>query len=124
VLISISFSGERSGNVSITQPAGRIVRHEGGDTVSSKKLAMIKKAAAKYSTDPSELMGTVSALVDKEPEIQLSQDERELVELFRVASLKLKMQVVSALTMGELPQSGGISVSGNSNHAAGRDIRK
>lgn len=124
MLISISFPGERSGNVSITQPAGRIARHEGGDTVSSKKLAMIKKAAAKYGTDPSELMGTVSALVDKEPDIQLSQDERELVELFRVASLKLKMQVVNALTSGELPQNSGVSVHGNHNQAAGRDAFK
>ena len=56
---------------------------------------MIKEAAAKYGTDVSELKGTVSALVDKEPEIQLSQDERELIELFHVASLKLKMQVVN-----------------------------
>jgi hypothetical protein len=124
VLISISFSGEHSGNVSITQPAGRIARHEGGDTFSSKKLAMIKEAAAKYGTDVSELKGTVSALVDKEPEIQLSQDERELIELFHVASLKLKMQVVNALTSGELPQNSGVSVHGNSNHAAGCDIRK
>jgi len=113
-----------TGDHSITQQPGRMARYEVSDTFSSKKLVMIKEAAAKYGTDPSELMGTVSALVDKEPDFQLSQDERELIELFRAAPLKLKMQVVNALTTGELPQIGGVSVHGNSNHAAGRDIRK
>lgn len=122
--INFVLTGERSCNVSITQPAGRIARHEGGDTFSSKKLAMIKEAAAKYGTDVSELMGTVSALEDKEPEIQLSQDERELIELFRAASLKLKMQVVNALTSGELPQNFGVSVKGNKNYTAGHDLQR
>lgn len=122
--LNFVLTGERSGNVSITQPAGRTARQEGGDTFSSKKLAMIKEAAAKYGTDVSDLMGTVFALVDKEPDIQLSQDERELVELFRAASLKLKMQVVNALTSGELPQNSGVSVHGNNNQAAGRDAFK
>ena len=63
---------------------------------------------------------------DAEPlvnEPEFTNDEIEMIELFRKAPLMLKMQTIQMLTTGQAPV-GGVSINGNNNNAAGRDNNK
>ncbi|WP_370314707.1 helix-turn-helix domain-containing protein [Thalassolituus sp.] len=96
-------------------------------------LSVVRETAAHYGLGFSE---TIEALENKHsagmPRVlaslsrddNLTNDERELLELYRAAPLKLKMQVVNALSSGHMPQDSGVSVRGNNNQTAGRDAYK
>ena len=99
----------------------------------NEALNVVRETAAHYGLGFSE---TIEALENKHssgmPRVlaslsrddNLTNDERELLELYRAAPLKLKMQVVNALSSGHMPQDSGVSVRGNNNQTAGRDAYK
>ena len=98
----------------------------------NEALNVVRETAAHYGLGFSE---TIEALENKHssgmPRVlaslskdDLTNDERELLELYRAAPLKLKMQVVNALSSGHMPQDSGVSVRGNNNQTAGRDAYK
>ena len=94
---------------------------------------VVRETAAHYGLGFSE---TIEALENKHssgmPRVlaslsrydNLTNDERELLELYRAAPLKLKAQAVSLLDSGGSEDRSGISVTGNNNATAGRDLRK
>jgi hypothetical protein len=63
---------------------------------------------------------------DAEPlvnEPEFTNDEIEMIALFRKAPLMLKMQTIQMLSTGQAPQSSGVTITGDSNQNAGRDIK-
>jgi transcriptional regulator with XRE-family HTH domain len=104
----------------------------------TEALNVVRETASHYGMSFSEAIdasiesaakprGPNSALASLSKDVgssKLSNDERELIDLFRAAPLQLKMQVVNALASGHMPQTGGVSVHGNNNQAAGRDAFK
>lgn len=99
----------------------------------NEALNVVRETAAHYGLGFSE---TIEALENKHssgmPRVlaslsrddNLTNDERELLELYRAAPLKLKAQAVSLLDSGGSEDRSGISVTGNNNATAGRDLRK
>jgi transcriptional regulator with XRE-family HTH domain len=61
---------------------------------------------------------------DDEPLVnkpEFTNDEIEMIALFRKAPLMLKMQTIQMLSTGQATQNGSIAVSGNENEVVGRD---
>ena len=96
-------------------------------------LNVVRETAATYGLGFSETIealenkhssGTPRVLASLSKDDDLTNDERELLELYRAAPLKLKMQAVSLLDSAVSQGGSGISVTGNNNATAGRDLRK
>lgn len=104
----------------------QIYRLRSGDQDTTRKnVVLIQKATDcnllwLVTGDGPMMPGDAEPLVN-EPEF--TNDEIEMIELFRKAPLMLKMQTIQMLTTGQAP-GGGVSINGNNNNAAGRDINK
>lgn len=100
----------------------------------NEALNVVRETAAHYGLEFSEAIDASLQLANKTigmPGVlaslskdDLTNDERELLELYRAAPLKLKAQAVSLLDSGGSQGGSGISVTGNNNATAGRDLRK
>lgn len=93
-----------------------------GKTVKERYTVKTGQAPANYET----LTRYAVAERDAAYAESLSDDERELLRLFRAAPLKLKMQTV-ALLSGDVStdrKGGGVSVKGSGHRVAGRDYRE
>lgn len=67
--------------------------------------------------------GTPAPAMPADPVPEFSKDELEMLNLFRNASLMQKMQVVQMLS-GVAQESSGVTVSGDGNTTAGRDLNQ
>jgi transcriptional regulator with XRE-family HTH domain len=96
----------------------------GGDTTRRNLIALADAANVRF-----EWLGKgVSPKRSSDPEPttspapEFTNDEIEMIDLFRKAPLMLKMQTIQMLSTGQPAQTGSISVSGNENTTAGRDV--
>lgn len=100
----------------------------------NEALNVVRETAAHYGLEFSEAIDASLQLANKTSGMpgvlaslskdDLTNDERELLELYRAAPLKLKAQAVSLLDSAESQGGSGVSVTGNNNATAGRDLRK
>ena len=100
---------------------------------SDEALNVVRETADTYGLGFSETIealehkhssGMPRVLASLSKDNDLTNDECELLELYRAAPLKLKMQAVSLLDSAVSQGGSGISVTGNNNATAGRDLRK
>jgi phage repressor protein C with HTH and peptisase S24 domain len=104
----------------------QLYRLRSGDQDTSRKnVVLIQRATGcnlqwLVTGDGPMMPGDAEPLVN-EPEF--TNDEIEMIELFRKAPLMLKMQTIQMLSTGQAPQSGGVTITGDGNQNAGRDIK-
>jgi phage repressor protein C with HTH and peptisase S24 domain len=121
-----SFGREKiTENTGISQSQLYRLKSNDQDTT-RKNVALIHKATGcniqwLVTGDGPMMPGDAEPLVN-EPEF--TNDEIEMIALFRKAPLMLKMQTIQMLSTGQAPQGGGIVVTGNTNETAIGNITK
>lgn len=97
----------------------------GGRDTTRKNIILLQQATGcnlqwLVTGDGPMMPGDAEPLVN-EPEF--TNDEIEMIALFRKAPLMLKMQTIQMLSTGQAPQSSGVTITGDGNQNAGRDIK-
>lgn len=100
------------------------LKSEGNETTRPNLL----KISEAFGCNLMWLMNNEGPMMKGDPELapapapEFTNDEIEMIDLFRKAPLMLKVQTIQMLSTGQPAQTGSISVSGNENTTAGRDV--